>query len=400
MKKILAVLLTAVLLAGCAAGTPKNNESTEEDYTTGKYQDTAVRGVWISFSEINSMLQSPDGFKAAFSAAVSNCSELGINEIYIHVRAYCDLLYPSELFPLTDDAKGLDYDAFAYALELCHSAGIKVHAWINPYRVLSSSEDIEKAGQDSPAYKWLNDDNADNDLNVIKYNGIYLNPAQDEVRELIINGVKEIVSKYAVDGIHLDDYFYPTADPEFDRTSYEKYCADAQKPLSLAEWRRSNVNMMISGCYNAVKFENKNTEFSVSPMASVDKNYNELFADVREWIKCGYIDYIIPQLYFGYEYPDDEFEFENLLKEWIKLSKINGSVGLKVGLAPYKINPTLEADRAEWENGTDIISRQALECRKNGNVSGYVLFSYSSLFSQEEVNTLQRENLKNAITAK
>lgn len=398
MKKILAVLLTVIFLAGCTSYTQKNNESAAEDYTTGKYQNTAVRGVWISFSEINSMLKSPEGFKTAFSEAVSNCSSLGINEIYIHVRAYCDSLYPSELFPLIDEAKGLDYDAFAYALELCRSVGIKVHAWINPYRVLSSSEDIEKAGPESPAYKWLNDDNADNDLNVIKYNGIYLNPAQDEVRELIINGVKEIVSNYAVDGVHMDDYFYPTDDPEFDRTSYEKYCADSEKPLNLAEWRRSNVNMMISGCYNAVKYVNKNVEFSVSPMASVSKNYNELFADVAEWIKCGYTDYIIPQLYFGYEYPDDAFKFENLLKEWIKLSKTNGSVGLKIGLAPYKINPTLEADKAEWENGTDIIARQAEECKQNGNVAGYVLFSYSSLFSEEEANTLQRENFKKIIS--
>lgn len=398
MKKILAILLITVFLAGCTADTPNNNGSTAEDYITGEYQDTAEKGVWISFSEINSMLKSEDGFKSAFSAAVSDCTELGINEIYIHVRAYCDSLYPSDLFPIIDEAKEFDYDAFAYALELCHSVGIKVHAWINPYRVLSSSEDIEKAGPESPAYKWLNDDNPDNDLNVIKYNGIYLNPAQDEVRELIINGVKEIADKYAIDGLHLDDYFYPTADPEFDRVSYEKYCAAAEKPLTLSEWRRSNVNMMISGCYNAVKYVNKNIEFSVSPMASVDKNYNELYADVTEWIKCGYIDYIIPQLYFGYDYPDDDFKFENLLKEWIKLSKINGSVGLKIGLAPYKINPTSEADKAEWENGTDIIARQAEECKKNGNVKGYVLFSYSSLFSDESVNTIQRENLKKVIS--
>ena len=398
MKKAIAVLIVfmLILLSGCVRP-PESDSSEKQEYESTEFKNTASSGVWISFSEINAMLKSENGFKAEFQNAVEGFKQLGINEIYIHIRAYCDSLFPSSYFPLISAAQGLDYDAFAYALNLCRENGIKVHAWLNPYRVLSSSGDIEKLPALSPAYKWLKDDNPENDINVIRYSGIYLNPAESEVRELIINGVREILEKYDVDGVHIDDYFYPTTDAEFDKASYEKYCAGTDNPLALDDWRRANVNMMVEGCYNAVKYVNKDIKFTVSPAASVTKNYEEFYADVKEWIRSGYIDEIIPQLYFGYNYPDEGFRFEKLLSEWVKLSGINGKVKLKVGLAPYKLGSDTAADKEEWENGTDVVSRQTAECIKNGSVAGCVYFSYSSLFSPEEKNTEQREKIKNAL---
>ena len=398
MRKIFTVLIMLILLAGCGR-TPQNTASEDTRiYESTEFKNTATSGVWISFSEINAMLKSEKGFKFEFQKAVDSFKEFGVDEVYIHVRAYCDSLFPSSFFPLTEAAKGIDYDVFAYALDLCRSNGIKVHAWLNPYRVLSSSEDIEKISDESPAYKWLNDDNPENDVNVIRYSGIYLNPAESEVRELIISGVKELLEKYSVDGVHIDDYFYPTTDAEFDKLSYEKYCACTDEPLPLDDWRRSNVNMMIEGCYNAVKFVNKDIKFTVSPAASVSKNYEEFYADIKEWIRNGYIDEIIPQLYFGYNYPDESFRFEKLFFEWVKLSAANGKVKLKIGLAPYKLGADTPADKDEWENGTNIVARQTAECIKNGSVAGCVYFSYSSLFSSDEKNTEQRENIKNVLS--
>ena len=126
--------------------------------------------------------------------------------------------------------------------------------------------------------------------------------------------------------------------------------------------------------------------------ASIKQNYNNLYADVKEWINCGYIDYIIPQLYFGFEYPEDEFKFENLLNEWKNITK-ESKVGLLIGLANYKSIPQLEADKQEWENNHDIIARQVQICKADRIAQGYVYFSYSSLFSVEEEYAKQRENI-------
>ena len=146
-----------------------------------------------------------------------------------------------------------------------------------------------------------------------------------------------------------------------------------------------------------MKFYGKDIVFSVSPMASIQKNYNELYADVEAWVESGCIDCIIPQLYFGFDYPDKQFCFDNLLDEWLRLVSENKQVKLKIGLAPYKIGTDAEADREEWNSSEDIIARQAEKCYKNGNVAGYVLFSYSSLASDASLNVKQRENLSEII---
>lgn len=399
MKKIIITLLCLylALLNGC---TPAGKDGGDSSYgeKAADYSGRASAGIWISYSEINSMLKSENGFKAEFDKALDNCESVGTDEIYVHVRAFCDSLYKSEFFPQTAAARELDYDPLEYITEKSHERGIKVHAWINPYRVQSGSEDITALDPQSPAYIWLTDDNTDNDVNVLKCSGIYLNPAEYEVRELVIDGVREILEKYDVDGIHFDDYFYPSDDPELDGQSYEKYTEESENPLPLDDWRRANVNALISGVYTAVKFHSKDTVFSVSPAASVENNYSRLFADVKSWIESGCVDCIIPQLYFGFSYPDDEYKFENLLEQWTQMASCGKGAQLKIGLAFYKTGTDQQPDSEEWGTSDDIIARQAEICRDNGDTAGYVLFSYSSVFSDGELNIKQRENLKKTIT--
>ena len=364
----------------------------EKNLTLGK-EGKATSGVWITFSEINNMLSSQNGFQKELAATIENCKQLNIENVYIHVRSYCDSLFKSEYFPLTEKAKGYDYDIFSAFLDAFHNENIKVHAWINPYRVLTSSTDVKKLNTESAAYKWLNDAESENDTNVCFANGIYLNPSSVEVQRLVIDGVREILELYEVDGIHIDDYFYPTTDPDFDKKSYEEYCRNANTPLELSSWRRANVDALVSGIYNAVKFKNDKVVFSVSPAASIEKNYNELYADVKGWIEEGYIDCIIPQLYFGFEYPEENFRFKTLLKEWKSLVEANAEVELIIGLAMYKTGTTDTPDSVEWLARNDIIARQAEICYEDGYVGGYILFSYTSLFSSEERNIEQRKNL-------
>lgn len=338
------------------------------------------------------MLSSAAGFKAEFDTAVQNCLSLNIGEIYLHIRSHCDSLCKSAFFPQNPLAAGLSYDPLEYALDACHKVGIKLIAWINPYRVSTTSTDINTLSADSPARKWLTDEVAENDLNVLFSNGIYLNPAEAEVRHLIINGINELLAGYALDGIHFDDYFYPTTDEEFDRQSYEKYRAETENPISLGEWRRANVNLLLSGCHAATKASGRAAAFSVSPIADIDRGFDELYADVRGWVKNGLVDEIIPQIYFGFEYPDKDFAFDTLLNEWTALAE-NEDVKLLIGLAPYKLNTESAADRDEWLGGTDIVARQIEKCRENGTVDGYLLFSYSYVFSPEEDYVSQREKI-------
>lgn len=389
MKRfIVGILIILLFVCGCTAEPIK-----EEVASGGRNTGVLSSGIWLSYSEISTMLTSQKGFEKEVEEAVENCKALKIENIYIHVRPFCDSIFPSELFPLRSEAEAIGYDVFDYMLSAFHSSGIKVHAWINPYRVYTASSDINLLNTKSPAYSWLNDENEENDKNVLLCNGIYLNPAEAQVRQLVIDGIREIIEKYSVDGIHFDDYFYPSTNAELDAESYKIYAEKASKPLSLEDWRRTNVNTLISGCATAIRNSGKDIVFSISPTASIEKNYNELYADVEYWIKNGMVDAIIPQIYFGFEYPQKEFGFEELFKEWSELVGPQSEIELIIGLATYKIGTDTQPDSIEWQRDGDIIARQVKLCREDSIVSGYVLFSYSSAFGSGELNRKQREAL-------
>lgn len=317
-------------------------------------------------------------FKAEFGAAVQNCLSHGVTDIFVHIRPFCDSYYPSEIFPLRSSAATQNFDILEYMIGICHQNGIKLHAWLNPYRVRTADRDISDLPDGSPAKRWLSDETAENDINVSLVSGIYLNPASSEARALILDGIREIIDNYAVDGIHFDDYFYPTVDKSFDEQSYTDYCADTQKPLDLDDWRRANVNALVSCAYTAIKFKNKDIAFSISPSASIVENYNKHYADIAAWVSSDCVDYIIPQLYFGFNYPDSDYKFNNLLGTWQK--EIGGTdAKLLIGLATYKINTPNEPDRAEWANGRDVIKQQIETCKETSGIAGHIYFSYSSM---------------------
>ena len=338
------------------------------------------------------MLKSKQGFKAEFLTVIKNCKTLNIKSLYIHTRAFGETLYASDYFPTVASCQNYDYDIFNFMVQECHKAGLLVHAWINPYRV-SAKTDVNSLNTQSPAYRWLEDNKDENDHNVAFANGVYFNPAGSEVRTLILDEIRELIARYNIDGIHFDDYFYPTQSADFDAAAYNNYKISAKSPLALDDWRRENVNLLISSVCGAVKYAKGDIVFSISPAADIDHNYNNLYADISLWIRAGWVDEIIPQLYFGFEYPDKSFRFETLLNDWIKLSEQNQNVKLLIGLASYKAKPTLQADKAEWQNNTDIIARQVSICDKNPYVKGYVYFSYSSLFGDNKPYILQRNNI-------
>ena len=327
-----------------------------------------LRGVWISYLDWEKMPADQEAFKREVDKMLDRCVELKMNAVFVHVRPDADAMYPSS------------------------------------YRVTGYHNTWEQVSEQNPAKKWLTDGNPSNDRWVLKQNGAYyFNPAIPQVRELIINGVREIAQKYTVDGIHFDDYFYPEVDNSNESRWFDKPEYDASgSSLSIAQWRRENVNELIRGVYHAVKEARPSAQFGISPEGYVEhlRSDNRLFADVDVWLSHdGYVDYIMPQIYWGFEHQLSNgspapFAFENNLKTWISLVK-RGHAKLYIGLAMYKAGSNARDNTGipEWKRYDDIISRQVEAGRASGSVSGYCFYEYSSFQDeacQKEVRNLMK----------
>lgn len=317
-------------------------------------------------------------FEQQAEEVISNCAKHGINNLFVQVRPFCDSLYPSKLFgwsrfALSKDKKAPDYDPLEILTALAHAENIKIHAWINPYRV-SYSTDYSELDGDCPALKKEYKPHT-----FVTKDGIYFNPSSLQAQGLVLNGIREILKNYDVDGIHIDDYFYPMPDGDFDSEEYENY-TNSGGTLSLEDWRRENVNALVAGMYAIVKVSG-NRVFSISPAGDIDKNYTDMYADVSHWFTSeGYADMIIPQIYFGFEH--EKLPFDATLSRWKELA--NGSrVQLVCGLAAYKQGKEdafAGIGRAEWQTNADLLEIQMKQALTDETCSGYVLFSYGYAF--------------------
>ena len=366
MKKIISLLLCLLFLAGCSI-IPDEAPVNDSD---------RICAVWIYYSEI-SMEDFEGGTEKQFREKTEKmfrkCADMGINTVFYHVRPYCDAFYKSDLFPWSayltgKQGKAVKYDPLKIVIETAHSMGLSLHAWINPFRI-SSNTDVSRLSDDNPAIKWIKSGSPD----VVKLdNGYYFSPASPDAQKLIIDGVREIVEKYEVDGVHIDDYFYPSTDKSVDGVYYKKY-KESGGELSLKKWRLDTVSAFVSGMYAAAKSRNGSCIFSISPQGNIINNYDEQFADVKLWLsKRGYADWIIPQLYYGFE--NEKLSFSLACNMWSALERCS-DVKIIYGIGAYKIN---ESD-SEWNSGSGIIDKQLDLILSKENCYGAAFFSYSSL---------------------
>lgn len=347
------------------------------------------RAIWLSFYEISKIfdnISSPDAFYAKADEVFAHIAARGFNNIFVHIRPFADSIYPSNFFPWSkyisgQQGKALSFDPLYLMLEAAHAHGLLFHAWINPYRILLS-DDFSQLCEGHPALLWHREGSQDERLIVCK-EGIFFNPASQEALTLILNGVREIAENYPVDGIHIDDYFYPTTSKDIDDDFYRAYISHGGQ-MSLAEWRRANINAMVSSMYSASKAKNPSILFSISPSGNIDYNLNSMYADIYLWMaQSGYCDLIIPQIYFGFENPKQPFV--PCLNSWLSIPRCD-SVSLAVGLALYKsgkkdiASPTNPLAETEWIDKSDIIARQILTIRSSELLCGFALFSYDSFF--------------------
>lgn len=378
MKKFLILLLLPALLASCslprsyssdsapAPTFPADEPSAPAAYVPVNYSD--VRGLWIPYLRFEDLLQgkSEAEFRTAVKSLVNDAASRSINTLYFHAHPNGDAYYDSALFPKGSFLDG-SYDPLSIVLDEAHNAGISVHAWLNPLR-LQTPEQMDEIPDSFITKQW----SLQPELHYVELVGgrWYLNPAYPEVRDLISNAAAEIVRNYPVDGIHIDDYFFPTTDPSFDQAAFT-----ASGASDLAAWRRENVTRFVKGIYDAVKAENSSVLFGISPQGNINADYSSQYADVRLWGGTpGYCDYILPQIYFGFK--NETMPFERTLRQWEELTA-GSSVSLIIGLAAYKLGKNDQwagaSGENEWIDDPDIIQRQ-ISLVQSSSADGYALY--------------------------
>ncbi len=381
MKKYLTVfVLTAVLLTGCTV--PESGNSLSEipsatvPATSGQMKEnscipinyTSQTGIWLPYMDFESYMygKSEEEFTANVRNILENALNKGVNTVYFHVHPNGDAYYSSDIFPKGTFLDG-SYDPLKIMLDTAHSMGISVHAWLNPYR-LQTVEQMETLPDDFIIKQWIND----NSPMVKIVNGRwYLNPAYKEVTELVSKTADEILNNYCVDGIHIDDYFYPATDPEFDIEAF-----DLSGRTDLDNWRRENITDMVKSLYDTVKSHGEGFKFGISPQGNIETDYNTQYADVELWTGTpGYADYIVPQIYYGFE--NETCPFETTLRRWEKLAE-NSGVSLIIGLAEYKLGKYDQwagvLGENEWIDNPDIIDRQIELVKASSVADGYALY--------------------------
>lgn len=346
-----------------------------------------LRGVWVA-SVLNIDFPTKQGenaktLKAELNDILNVASSSGLNAVFFQVRPTADALYKSEIFPTSHWLTGKqgeklidDFDPLAYMIEESHKRNIKLHVWINPYRVTANKDFTkEMLAEKSPARlhpEWTVTHTDEK---------IYFDPGIPEVNKLIIDGVAELVTKYNVDGVHFDDYFYPS-DTFDDDATYEKYKGSF---TDKADWRRNNVNMLIKDTYAKVKSLKKDVLFGVSPFGvwankakmtegsdtSNSQSYFDHFGDSRKWVKEGWLDYICPQIYWSFATKGTAF---NVLCDWWEQTVKGTKVKLYVGHPVYKLDET----KADWKSGVEIIN-QIKYARQKSTYGGSVFYGYSQI---------------------
>lgn len=346
------------------------------------------RAMWLSQFDLSPVYGSSSGqadeatFRKSITRVLDNSKSIGINNVIVQVRPNADSMYPSEYYAPSSyvvGAYGNDfaYDSLAIIVKEAHDRGLLVHAWINPMRAMKTSE-IVKLDQKYTVRKWWDDETLRAKYLPTVNSQVYLNVGYPEVRQLILDGAAEILTKYPVDGLHMDDYFYPTKDASFDSSAFSEY----GNGKSLADWRRANINTLVAGLYSISKADGKNVTFGISPAGNIDNVYNSQYADIYTWCaNKGYIDYICPQIYFGFEHKT--CAFDKTADKWsgiIKEDSVSLIIGMTLGKAVSGAQGTEDkyagTGSKEWIENKDVLLRCLIRATETDKCTGVAYFCY------------------------
>uniref|UniRef100_UPI003217EFB5 glycoside hydrolase family 10 protein n=1 Tax=uncultured Draconibacterium sp. TaxID=1573823 RepID=UPI003217EFB5 len=351
-------------------------------FSQPKYE---FRAVWVA-TVVNIDWPSKQGLTTAeqkkeVTDILDMHKKLGMNAIILQVRPTADAFYQSQLEPWSQYITGTQgqapnpfYDPLNFWIEECHKRGMELHAWLNPYRVaMKSNQPLSTSHIAFQHPEWI-----------LQYGEkLYFDPGIPETRKFVTKVVQDIVTRYDVDAIHFDDYFYPYPLKEAfpDTASFELYNRGFSAE-NIADWRRENVDICIKMLNDSIKACKPWVKFGISPfgvwrnkaddpMGSDTQagatNYDHLYANIIKWQKEGWIDYCLPQLYWRIGHPLVDF---NLLANWWKNHAY--SRAMYIGQAPYRISP--DSKTKEWTE-PDQLPKQINILRNIPEIGGSSFYS-------------------------
>ncbi|PZG13335.1 glycoside hydrolase family 10 protein [Nonomuraea aridisoli] len=341
-----------------------------------------MRGMWIA-SVVNINWPSRPGLsadqqKAEYLAWLDVAVQRKLNSVFVQIRPTADAFWPSPYEPWSQYLTGTQgqdpgYDPLAFAVEETHTRGLAFHAWFNPYRV-SMQGDPANLHPDHPGRKhpeWI-----------VPYAGkLYYNPGLPEVRAFCQDAMMDAVTRYDIDGLHFDDYFYPVNTTAFDDSAaYAQYGAGFP---NLAAWRRNNVDLMVQEMQQRVLAAKPGIAWGISPSGiwrnrgtdplgsdtNGGQSYDNLHADTRGWVKKGWLDYIAPQLYWYIGQPPADYS--KLVPWWSDVAAGTDTL-LWIGQAAYKAGDPAQAP--EWQQ-TNELSRHLTLNQDHPEISGDIWYN-------------------------
>ncbi len=395
----------AGLLSSCGVrGAGTDTGSPDSTMDTGSVPEVPmseeVRGVYIA-TVYNIDFPSEKGLDAKTLASeldgiVEMTSSLGCNAIYFQVRGASDAMYDSDIFPVSEFLTGEKdgelpdgFDPLSYLVGAAHAKGIAVHAWVNPLRVTrggtvdAPKTDVSLLPEGSPARKSP-------ELTLAYAGELYLDPGIPEARQLVADGVRELVRGYDIDGVLFDDYFYPypkTGLEVPDGSTYEKYGSGED----IGDFRRDNINKMVKECYDAIKSEDGDCLFGIAPFGIWQNNdgknggsdthglesYTSLFCDTLAWAEGGYVDYIAPQIYWSFSHKSAPY---GVIAEWWNAALDGTGVDLLISHAAYKYG----TDEWSFAGTVGELTEQLSYSRELLTYRGSLLYGFSALSSDTD----------------
>jgi uncharacterized lipoprotein YddW (UPF0748 family) len=346
--------------------------------------DGETRAVWIA-TVGNIDWPSKPGLSAAdqqreYRTLLDDVQRHGLNTVIVQVRPTADALWPSPYEPWShwltgEQGKDPGYDPLAFLVEEAHARGLEFHAWFNPFRV-SKQADPARLVPEHPARRhpdW-----------VFAYGGqLYYDPGEPAVRALVTDVVLDVAERYPVDGVHFDDYFYPYpvgGEQIPDSETFAEYGGDFS---DVGDWRRHNVDELVKGVSERLSGLDRDIAFGISPFGvwrneaadprgsatTAIQSYDTTYADSYTWVREGWVDYIVPQVYWEIGHPSADYA---VLVPWWADVVAGTSVELYIGQAAYKVGSS-----PAWGDG-ELTAHLNLD-REHPEVRGDVYFSARSL---------------------
>ncbi|MDX3797810.1 glycoside hydrolase family 10 protein [Streptomyces sp. AK04-3B] len=365
--------LSAFTTTGAAAAPAGERRATSE--MRGMWLATVSNRDWPSRSGLSAATQ-----RAELIALLDLAVSRRLNTVVFQVRPTADALWPSPYEPWSQVLTGVQgrspgWDPLGTAVTEAHARGLQLHAWFNPYRV-ATHDDLTRLVASHPARRhpdW-----------VVPFGGrLYYNPGLPEVRAFVQDAILDAVRKYPLDAVHFDDYFYPypVAGQTFDDEA--AYDAHGGAFSSRAAWRRDNVDRLVLETAARIKAVRPTTQFGISPFgvwrnASTDprgsdtralQSYDDIHADTRKWVRQGWIDYVVPQLYWniGLSVAD----YAKLVPWWAEVAK-GSRTRLYIGEALYRAGDPTQP--AAWQDPAELSDHLDLAAR-HPEVRGHVFFA-------------------------